>query len=66
MAISFLGFQKFQIFVNKTHNFEQLVLVELSTCDVDVEGKLKVEAQNSIPSGAFMISPSRSMILSHE
>jgi hypothetical protein len=66
MAISFLGFQKSQNFANKTHNYEQLVLVELSTCDVDVESKLKAEEQNSTPSGAFMISPSRSMILSHE
>jgi hypothetical protein len=63
MAISFLGFQKYQFFANKAHNCEQLVLVELLACDVDVEGKLKVEAQNSTPSGAFMISPSRSKIL---
>jgi hypothetical protein len=66
VAISFLGFQKSQNFANKAHNFEQLVLVKLSTCDVDVEGKLKREAQSSTPSGAFMISPSRSMILPHK
>jgi hypothetical protein len=66
MVIPPLGFQKSRFLANKTHNSKQLVLVELSTCDVDVEGKLKIEAQNSTPSRAFMISPSRSMILPHE
>jgi hypothetical protein len=42
------------------------VHAKLSTCDVDVEGKLKVKAQNSIISGTFMIFPSGSMILPHE
>jgi len=39
MIIPLLGFQKSQFFANKTHNSKQLVLIELSTCDVDVEGK---------------------------
>jgi len=34
------------------------VLAKLLACDVDVEGKLKIEAQNSIISGTLMISPS--------
>jgi hypothetical protein len=34
------------------------VLAKLLACEVDVEGKLEVEAQNSIISGTFMISPS--------
>jgi hypothetical protein len=44
MVIPFLGFQKSRFFANKTHNYEQLVLVELSTCDVDVEGKLEIKS----------------------
>jgi hypothetical protein len=44
VAIQLLGFQKSQFFANKAHNFEQLVLVKLLTCDVDVEERLKVEA----------------------
>jgi len=42
------------------------VLAKLSTCNVDVEGKLEVKVQNSTPSRTFMISPLRSMILPHE
>jgi hypothetical protein len=42
------------------------VLIELSACYVDVEGKLKVKAQNSPLSGAFINFPSKSMILPHE
>jgi hypothetical protein len=42
------------------------VLAELSTCDVDVEGKLKVKVQNSNSNKTSMISPLRSMILQHE
>jgi hypothetical protein len=42
------------------------VLAKLSTCDVDVQSKLKVKTQNSIISGTFMIFPSESMILPHE
>jgi hypothetical protein len=66
MVIPPLGFQKSRFLANKTHNSKQLVLVELSTCDVDVEGKLETKAQNSIPSQTFMISPLGSMILPHE
>ncbi len=42
------------------------MLAELSTCDVDVEGKLEVEVQKSTSSKTFMISPLGSMILPHE
>jgi hypothetical protein len=66
MVIPLLGFQKSQFFVNKTHNYEQLVLVELSTCDIDVEGKLETKAQNSIRGQTFMISPLQFVILPHE
>jgi len=66
MVIPFLGFQKSRFFANKTHNYEQLVFVELSTCDVDVKGKLKTKAQHSIPNQTFMIFPLGSMILPHE
>jgi hypothetical protein len=56
MVIQLLGFQKSRFFDNKTHDFEQFVLAKLSTCDVDVEGKLGSKAQNSIPNQTFIIS----------
>ncbi len=42
------------------------MLVKLSTCDVDLEGKFLKKTQNSIPSRTFMIFPLGSMIQSHE
>jgi len=66
MVIPSLGFQKSRFLANKIHNSKQLMLVELSTCDVDVDCKLETKAQNSIPSQTFMISPLGSMILPHE
>jgi hypothetical protein len=56
MVVQLLGFQKSRFFANKTHNFEQLVLAKLSTCDVDVRGKLGSKARNSIHNQTFMIS----------
>jgi len=55
MVVQLLGFQKSRFFANKTHNFE-LVLAKLSTCDVDVRGKLGSKARNSIHNQTFMIS----------
>ncbi len=66
MDVQLLSFKKFRFFANKTHNSKWFVLAELSTCDVDVEGKLKVKVQNSNSNKTSMISPLRSMILQHE
>ncbi len=66
MAVQLLGFKKFRFFANKTHISKWFMLAKLSTCDVDVEGKLKVKVQNSNSNKTSMISPLRSMILQHE